>query len=210
MLLPFRATGLMIRSVRWLGLGAVLAALPFAVTASTVTASYNFILEGITGSVVATYDSTATPLYDSTGAYLDASDGLESLDVTWNGNTYTMAEAIDNGTLPELFLPGNKLATEGGYGFLGDWVVPGSGGIPGGNVLGISANVPAYLATDVTLFSVGGGVGAGTMGDPSTTVDIGIDYAHIYLGTIPEPVLLPLLALGLAGFWFARRRRATL
>lgn len=212
-MLPSSCAKAMIRSARWFGLGALLAALPLSITASTVTVGFNFLLDGDPGSVVATYNSLATPLYDTTGTYLDASDGLESFNVTWDGNTYTMSETL-NSALPELLLPGNSLVTgsEGSYGFLGDWLVVGSGSIPGGNVLGVSDNVPVYLATDVSLFNVSGGVGAGTSGDPTTTVVVGINEKSITFGTdvtvIPEPALIPVLALGLAGLCFARRRRA--
>jgi hypothetical protein len=199
-----------IRSARWLGLGVLLATLPLSMTASTVTVGFGFLLDGTPGSVVATYESTATPLYDTTGTYLDASDGLDTLEVTWGGNTYLDTAAIDYNTLPELLLPGNTLVSGGGYGFLGDWVVQGSGGIPGGNVIGLSANVPVYLLTDVSVFSVGGGVGAGTKANPASTLDIGADFASITEGTVttPEPALIPVLAFGLAGLCFARRRRA--
>jgi len=203
-MLPSSCAKAMIRSARWFGLGALLAALPLSMTASTVTVGFTFLLDGDPGSVVATYNnSTATPLTDSTGTYLPASE-LSSFTVSWDGNTFDAAEALDYSTLPEIFLPGNTLVPGLGYGFLGDWLVSGTIGT-NAEILGLSANAPAYLATDVTAFAV--------TGSPSTTVDIGINGGIAFgsvVTVIPEPALMPVLALGLAGLCFARRRRAIL
>jgi hypothetical protein len=209
MLPPSFSFKAMIRSARWLGLVAMVAALPLSLAAlpvTPVTVGFTFTLDGDLGSVVATYNSSATPLTDSTGTYVDASDGLLSFTVTWDENTYTMPEALESGELPELFLPGNTLVASGGYGFLGDWLVSGTIGT-NAEILGVGANVPAYLAEDVTEFAVNG--------TPSTMLNLGLDDKTFISGTalttIPEPAMLSALAFGLAGlWWFARRRKAIL
>jgi len=190
-----------------LGLGALLAALPLSMTASIITVDFTFSLNGDPGSASAVYDTSYTPLTDAHGTYVDASDGLSSMDVTYGGFTYNLSDAI--GYSPELLLPGNTLVGDGSYGFLADWFVNGTGGIPGATILGIGDSIPAYLAVDVTQFLVNG--------TPSTTLYLGFDQAPPPAGsfisgtvTSPEPALLPLLALGLAGLWFARRRKAIL
>jgi hypothetical protein len=203
-----------IRFAKWLGVSVLFAALPLSMTASTVTVGFGFLLDGTPGSVVATYDSTATPLYDTTGTYLAVGDGLDSLGVTWGGNTYTDTMAIGYSTFPELLLPGNTLVAGGGYGFLGDWLVSGSVALGTAEILGISANVPVYLLKDVAAVTIFGGVGAGTEGDPTTTLDFGASGPSISIAygtvTTPEPALIPVLVLGLVGLWFASRRKAIL
>jgi hypothetical protein len=201
---------LMIGSARWAGLGAILAVLSLTVAAAPitpVTVGFNFTLDNLPGSVAATYNSSAHPLTDSTGTYVDASDGLESFDVKWDGNTYTMTESLDYDTLPELLLPGNTLNLNGSYGFVGDWLISGS--LPGGDILGVSANVPAYLLSDVSVFNVSDIV---PLDSSAPELNIGADFGSIIYGSVvvPEPVILPLTALGLAGLWFARRRKASL
>jgi MYXO-CTERM domain-containing protein len=199
-MLSSKYSNAMMRFPKWLGLGVLVAALPLSMTAvPVVTAGFDFLLDGHAGSVTATYAAGITPLVDTTGTYLDGSD-LDSFDVSWDGNSFTMGEALDYPTLPELLLPGNSLVPGGGYGFVGDWLVSGNLGSGTGTVLGLAANVPAYLLNDASAFSI-------TSTNPLL---IGTNQASINIGTItsPEPVLLPVLALGLAGLWFVRRRKA--
>ena len=211
-MLPFSSVKVMIKSARWMGLGALLAALPLPLTASTMEVDFNFTLEGMPGTGVVTYDPTA-PGTDATGHYVDATTGLESFDVTWNGTTYTMTEALDYTTLPELLLPGNTLVAGGGYGFLGAWVVSGSctGPAPDytcsdATILGVGANVPSYLAGGVSEFDV---MSVSLNNSSLSTLVIGIDDTSFIRGT-PEPALVPVMALAFAGLFFARRHKATL
>ena len=211
-MLPFSSAKL-IKSARWLGLGALLAALPLSLTASPVEVDFNFMLEGLPGTVMVTYDPTVTPGTDATGQFVDASTGLDSFDVSWNGNNFTMTEALDYSTLPELLLPGNTLVAGGGYGILGAWVVSGTCTGPAPNytcsdatILGVGNNVPSYLASGVSAFDV---LSVSVNQSSFPTLVIGLDDTSFIRGT-PEPALVPVIGLAFAGLFFARRRKATL
>jgi len=209
----------LIKSARWLVLGALLAALPLAVTAGPVTVDFGISLGGMTGTGNFTYNPSlaATDFY---GGYTNQPNGLSSFNLTYDGNTYSMSEALDYPTLPTVFLPGNSFppsAPPGDFGFLAVWVVPGS--ISGGDesLIGVGRGVPAFLLTNVVASTVSfGGSGSSVIFDVCPTVGEvrSCPDLHVTAGTItsesvtPEPALLPFTLLGIAGLWFARRRKA--
>jgi hypothetical protein len=212
-------------SARWLVLGILLAALPLSVSASIVTVDFSILLNSVTGQGQFSYNTadinTGLP---HPGAFTDAADGLESLSLTYNGYTYTNAVAtgpsytagdlLDGSTLPVVFLPGNSSLEDGlQYEAEALWVVSGTCTGTGGSysctdatILALSRTTPAFLASDVTSVTVSN-TGNDIAGDLGTSPSV-ISGSITSEGVVPEPTLLPVVAFGLAGLWFARRRKA--
>ena len=211
---------MMIKSVRCLGLGALLAALPLCVAASTVTVDFSIALNGLDGTGEFTYDPTMTAT-DGLGGYADPANGLDSFSLTYNGTTYTNTSAslLDPAALPAVFLPGNSSVPSGlQYGFLALWVVNGSCSGSGGSytcndatILGLGRSPGAFLTSNVTTATI-------SFSGSELRYNLGAapDVSQI-VGSItgesvvtPEPSFFPLTAIALAGLWFARRRKAIL
>lgn len=219
-------------SARWLALGALLAmALTPALRADTVTVDYGISLNGLNGSGDFTYDPTMTANDGPApgGPYADGNNGLDSFNLTYDGITYTMGEALNAPIVPTVFLPGNPSVPAGlQYGFFALWVLNGTGsctsnnttpysasctGSDAGNtatILGLgrtSANGPleAFLAENVgtVTISYSGTYEHYNMGPPGIQVIAGSITGEF---VTPEPAMLPLLGLCFAGLWFARRR----
>jgi hypothetical protein len=216
-------------SARLLGLGILLAALPLSVSASIVTVDFSISLNSLTGTGQFSYNTadinTGLP---HPGPYTDAADGLDSLSLTYKGTTYTNAvvtgpsftagDLLDGSTLPVVFLPGNSSIDDGlQYEAEALWVVsgtctatapPGSYTCADATILALSRTYPAFLASDVSSVTVSnsGNDIAGVLGSPpGLSVITGSITSE---AVVPEPTLLPLVAFGLAGLWFARRRKA--
>jgi hypothetical protein len=210
----------MARSGQWLGLGALLAALPFSATASSVTVDFDISLGAQTGSGNFTYDPSLV-LSDSYGNYVNASNnGLQAFNLSYDSENYSITNALDAPTLPSVFLPGNAFppaAPAGDYGFLAIWVVPGS--VSGGeeSLIGVGRGEQAFLLTNVVASTISfTGSGSSTTFDVCPIVDnvkscpdLGVTVGTITNESVaPEPSLLTLTGLGLTGLWFARRRKA--
>jgi hypothetical protein len=206
------------KSARWLGVCILLAGLPLSVMASIVNEDFGINLNGIDGTGSFSFN-TADTTSDGDGPYADTTDGLTSFELTYGGTTYTAPEALDYTTLPAVYLPGNTTVPGGlTYGFLAQWVVSGTctstgggdytcagpGGVGGATIVGVGRNPQAYLYEDVTSASI-------DFTGSYVTYAFGTDPTKIY-GTItgetvaPEPAVIPVLALGLGGLLFARRR----
>jgi MYXO-CTERM domain-containing protein len=216
------------KSARSLGLGILLAALPFSLTASIVTVNFGITLNGLTGTGQFSYDPSLAAT-DSFGQYVNSnSNGLDSFDLTYNGATYnnTSPNLLDGPGLPTVFLPGNT-TIQGGleYGFLGLWVVSGSctgsgpgefactgpGGVGGATILGLGRTTEAFLASGVTSSEIafsGSDLEYNLGSAPAISEITGTISSESVVAT-PEPALFPLTALGLAGLWFVRRRKVT-
>jgi hypothetical protein len=206
------------RSVRWLGLGVLLAALPLSLPASIVTVDFGITLGAMTGTGNFTYDSTLA-LTDVYGSYVNASNtGLQAFNLTYNGHTYTMADSLDAPILPTVFLPGNTYPPSvppGDFGFLAVWVVPGSVSGPYESLIGVGRGVPAFLLTNVVTSTVSfTGSGSSETFHVCTIVDsvkpcpdLGVTTGTVTSEAVtPEPALFPIIGLGIAGLWFARRK----
>jgi hypothetical protein len=197
-------------------------------SASTVTVDFGISLNSLTGTGQFTYDPALISTAGGLGPYADGADGLESFSLTYDGVTYTNTSASLLGgptldTVPAVFLPGNSTLQHGlQYEFFGLWVVSGScsGSVgsytctgPGGEgdatILGLGRSTPVFLASGVSQANI-------SFSGSDLTYNLGLapDITQI-TGTIstegvvtPEPSLLPLTMLGLAGLWLARRRKS--
>ena len=203
------------------------AALPFCLSASTVTVDFNISLNGIDGTGQASYDPSQVA--GGGNPYADPNDGLTSFDLSYNGTTYsnTSSNLLDSATLPTVFLPGNETLQHGlSYEFFSFWVVDGScsGSITsnvyngtcsgpdngGADLLALGRSTEVALIDDVTSVTI-----SFTGNSLTYNLGYGPDITEI-AGTItsesvvPEPRLLPLSALCLAGLWWMRRRRAAI
>ena len=210
----------MIKSVRLMSFGALLAAVPLCLSASTTTVDFGITLGGQNGSGSFTYSSTPATS-DTFGGYVDAAAGnLQSFDLTYNSVTYTMADALDAPLLPVVTLPGNTKNGGSDYGFLALWVVSGDCSGPAGNysctgsgggatILELGKTFPVFEVNGVTSITISG-TGSQVLyniGPPNLTPTFGtINFETV----VPEPVLLPITAFGLAALAFVRRRRSTI
>jgi hypothetical protein len=222
-MLVFPAT-LLTRSARWLGLGAILAALPLALSASMVTVNFTINVNGLDGQGQFVVDPTAASS-DGGGNFAYSGHGLDSFQLTYNGNTYNMADDLDPATLPTVTLPGNLVNPAGlDYGFLALWVVSGSctgpapnftcvgpGGVGDATLIGLGRNsVQAFLANGLTQVNVSNAGTSFVSYNLGTAPDLSVIRGTLTSETVaPEPAALPVMALGLAGLWFVRRRKAT-
>jgi PEP-CTERM motif len=221
-MLPSSSIKVMIKSARWLGLGALLAALPFSLGASIVTVDFSLILNSIPGSGSFSYDSTKVGT-DFYGQYANAANGLDSFELDYNGKTYTMSQALP--TLPIVFLPGNTYegsVPPGDFSFLAAWIIPGSVSGSNEDVIGLGRQLSAFEFDNVVSPNIS--TEEAKSGDPSSLTldacplsepgnvkscpDLVVSTGSITgESVVPEPAALPLAAVGLAGLWFARRRK---
>jgi hypothetical protein len=210
-------------SSAWLALG-VLAVLPVAVKADTVTVDFTISLNSLAGTGQFTYDpAQATSDGAAGGPYADANDGLKSFSLTYDGTTYsdTSATLLDGPILPTVFLPGNTTIPGGlQYGFLALWVASGSCTSTGtagdyncldATIIGLGRSPEVFLASGVTGadISFSGSELKYILGPPGGVSEITGTITSEAVAT-PEPALFPVMALGLAGLWFGRRRKVSL
>ena len=192
-----------------LGIGALLAAVPFSATASPVVEDFSFNIGGTPGTGEVTFDPSDA-LTDAYGPYVNAPPGLTEFDLSFGGNSYTLSEAL----AAEVFLPGNdynNTIAPGHYGVFAYWVVPGSdvGGFE--SLIGVDRRGHTYLLTGVDASTVSFNSSGSSLTVEVCETNGDCPNFHVTMGSIaPEPSLLPLSALGLAGLWFVRRRRASL
>jgi hypothetical protein len=209
-MLPTSSLNLMQRSLRCLGVGILLAALPFALSASPVTEDFTFNLAGLPGTGEVTFDPSLAAS-DSFGPYNDAAHGLTEFDLSYNGvSSYDLANAL----AAEVFLPTNhynNTIPAGQYGVLGVWVVPGTLDVNGfESLIEVDRRGFVFLLTGVDASSVSfGGSGSSLTLQVCTSTADCPNFTATKGEVAPEPVLLPLTGAGLAGLWFARRRRKT-
>ncbi len=225
-MLAFLSAKMIARSTRWIGLGALMAALPLVMTASTITVDFSIALNGLTGTGDFTYDPSGISTAGNLGPYTDAGDGLQSFELDYDGNSYTTANALDSPTLPTVFLPGNDTLQHGlQYEVFGFWVVSGTctstgtagdytctgpGGVGDATLLGLGRSTEAFLASGVTEVSIGN-TGSDLVYNLGLAPDITEVTGTVLSETVtPEPSLLSIMALGFAGLWFARRRQSAL
>jgi hypothetical protein len=218
----------MIRSARYLGLTILLVAVPLSLSASTLTIDFNGTLNSLPVVGSFTYNP-ADIVSGASGVYTDPGDGLESLSLTYNSVDYTnlSASLLGGPTLPTVFLPGDTTITNGlPYDVESFWVVSGTcsggGGIyvctgPGGfaTVLGMARTINGsptgsqiFLASNITsvdIFGSGDSLGY-ELGGPTPPVQ----YTSGTINETPEPGLISLMALGLAGLILVRTRKAIL
>ncbi len=221
---PFPLESLL-KHARYMGLGALILALPIASRASIISEEIDFTVGGNNGQVDFTVDTSKTLSDAPTGGnYADPDDGLLSLTMNYNSVNYTLADFLDAPALPIVLLPGNNKLTGGlQYELIGVVVVDGSclpvmgdpgtfnctGPGPGdtATILGLSPTIEAA--------TVGGAVTIdASVSGSSSEVPVHGQTLTPTLGSItgeesavPEPVLVPVIGLGLAGLFFVRRRK---
>jgi hypothetical protein len=226
-MLSLNCANAMIKSARWLGVGVLMAALPLSITASTVGENFSILLNGVTGNGSFSYDTSKTTS-DGDGPYADYNDGLTSFNLTYSGTTYIESESLDYETLPAVYLPGNSTIPAGlTYGILAAWVLNGSGsctatsvspagdqytcagpgGVGGATILGVGRSAQSFLYEDVVSAEIDYTGSNVTYAFGTNPVKI---YGTLSESAVPEPAVIPVLALGLAGLLFARRRKAIL
>lgn len=196
-----------------LWLGAIALMMPWIATASTVTVDFTFTLGGSNGTGEVMFDPTLATS-DAFGPFVNDAHGLTEFDLTYGGHTYTMSDAIDFPTMPEVFLPGNTYHNTigpGQIGLFGYWVVPGtdSGGFE--DLIGIGRTGHVFLLTGVS-----DAPSEITFGGSGSSLTIQVckpgdcpNFQATEGAVAPEPALIPLMSIGLAGLWFVRRRRVT-
>lgn len=205
-------------------LGAITLLMPLIATASTVTVDFSFSLGGTNGSGEVMFDPTLATS-DADGPFANNANGLTEFDLTYNGHTYTMGDALDFPTAPEVFLPGNSYHNTipaGQIGLFGFWVVPGTdtGGFE--SLIGINrlGQVKLYTGVEdstVSFLNNPTQDPGSTLDNPGSSLTIGVcptqadcpNFTQTVGSVTPEPALIPLMSLGLVGLWFARRRKAT-
>jgi hypothetical protein len=100
----------LLKHARYLGAATLFLVLPIAGRASIIMEEIDFSVNGLNGDAVLTVDTSQT-LNDFNGTtggnYADPNDGLLSLNVTYNGANYTMADFLDFNAMPIVLLPGN-------------------------------------------------------------------------------------------------------
>jgi hypothetical protein len=217
----------LLKHARYVGLGALLVALPIAGRASIISEEIDFTVGSNNGTVDFTVD-TSKALSDAPtgGPYADPDDGLLSLTLNYNSANYTLADFLDAPFLPIVLLPGNNKLTAGlQYEVIGVVVLDGScppdislpgtfnctGPGPGNTatILGLSPTIEAA--------TVGGAVTIdASVSGSSTIVPVHGQVLTPVFGsitgeesTVPEPALFPVIGLAFAGLLFARRRKVT-
>src|SRR5580700_9526654 len=210
---------IIMKHARYVGLGALFAVLPISARASIITETIDFTVNGFNGDVTFTVDENpldpSHSTSDGAGNYADPNDGLLSLNMQYNSVNYTLADFLDFPFLPIVLLPGNADLQHGlQYELIGaDKVVGSCYGSTGffsctgpppsdeATILCFGPTVQSYFVTCVAT------VDASVSGSSSRLVLTGDDITAV-TGTItgettaPEPALLPILGLGLAGLWF--------
>jgi hypothetical protein len=209
-MLPFSSRNVISKYVRCLGIGTLLAALPFSLAASPVTVNFSFSLAGNPGTGEVMFDP-ANETSDGFGPFVNSAHGLTLFDLTYGVNTYTMSQALDFPTAPEVFLPGNSYNTPigpGQIGLFGFWVVPGSDSGGFESLIGVARNGHVFLLTgvqDSTISFASSGSSLTLQVCPGTDCP---NFTETVGAIAPEPAMIPLMALGFAGLWFVRRRKA--
>ncbi len=215
---------IIMKHARYVGLGALVAVLPIAARASIITETIDFTVDGINGDLTFTVDENpldpSHSTSDGAGNYADPNDGLLSLSMQYNSVNYTMADFLDFPFMPIVLLPGNGDLQHGlQYELIGAVVVDGSctgsagffnctGAPPSdeATILAFGPKVQSYYVSSVAT------VDASVSGSSSQLVLTGNGITAIAgsitgESAVPEPALVPVMALTLAGLLFARRRK---
>ncbi|HEX5227046.1 MAG TPA: PEP-CTERM sorting domain-containing protein [Bryobacteraceae bacterium] len=204
-------------------LGAVALLLPFVAAASTVTVDYSFNLGGNAGSGEVMFDPTLATS-DADGPFANSANGLTEFNLTYLGHTYTMTDALDFPTAPEVFLPGNNYHNTipaGQIGLFGFWVVPGSDSGGFESLIGVNrlGQVKLYTGVEdssISFLNNSTQDPGSTLDNPGSSLTIGVcptqadcpNFKETVGAITPEPALIPLMGLGLAGLLIARRKLA--